>query len=127
MSARRNLRYHLVLVCKYRKPALRSIEEAVLQSVRDSAVGSGFKVEDVAVEDGDHVHILLRTTATFSVDSMVKRIKRKTTWSLWNSHSFHLENFYWGVHHKLWSSGYYVSTIGEASLDTVKKYLEKQR
>lgn len=127
MSAVRNLRYHIVLVTKYRKKALVDIASSVEEAVREAAVGSAFKVEDVAVEDGDHVHIVVRTTSTFSVDSMVKRIKQKTTWSLWELHSGELSKFYWGPSRKLWSSGYYAGTVGEASLETIKKYLEKQR
>ena len=127
MGAMRNLRYHIVLVTKYRKKALVDIKSEVEGAVRASAVGSAFKVEEVAVEGGDHVHIVVRTTSTFSVDSMVKRVKQRTTWSLWGSHSGVLSKFYWGQSRKLWSSGYYVGTVGEASLETIKKYLEKQR
>lgn len=123
----RNLRYHIILVTKYRKKALEDIKDEVDEAVRESAVGSAFKVEEVAVEDGDHIHIVVRTTSTFSVDSMVKRIKQRTTWSLWNSHPEVLSKFYWGQRRRLWSSGYYAGTVGEASLETVKKYLEKQR
>lgn len=127
MGAKRNLRYHVVLVCKYRRKAIVNLKSEVEAAVRHSSVGSAFRIEDVAVEDGDHVHIVLRTTSTFSVDSMVNRIKQKTTFTLWESHGNELGKYYWGPKRRLWSRGYYVATVGEASLEAIKSYLKKQR
>jgi putative transposase len=127
MSAKRNLRYHLVFVTKYRRKALEDIKFEVESAIRNAAVGSAFIVEDVAVEDGDHVHIVVRTTGTFSVGSMVNRLKASTTNKLWVDHSAILKKYYWRKDKRLlWSGGYYAATVGEASLDTIKKYLDKQ-
>lgn len=126
MGARINLRYHLVLVSKYRRQAFSGIEGSVLEAIRQSSKSSAFKINSVAVEDGDHVHIVLRTTGTYSVSSMVARLKTLTARTLWEKHPEHLSKFYWGKKRKLWSSGYYCATLGDVSIEQIKKYLQKQ-
>lgn len=127
MGAKRNLRYHIVLVSKYRRKVFVGFEGEVEQAVREASRGSAFRIEDVTVEDGNHVHILLRTTGTYSVSSMVSRLKALTTVSLWREYPDVLSKFYWDGRKRLWSGGYYATTIGEASLETVKKYLQKEK
>lgn len=126
MGAKQNLRYHIVLVAKYRRKALLGIEDAVLAAVEATASGSAFTIERAAVEYGDHLHLVLRTTGTYSVSSMVKRIKAGTTQTLWGGHEPHLRKFYWGRTRKLWSGGYYAATIGDVSTAQVEKYPKKQ-
>jgi len=37
-----------------------------------------------------------------------------------------LRKFYWGPKRKLWSGGYFCATVGDASEDTIRKYIENQ-
>lgn len=126
MGAKSNLRYHLVLVTKYRKPALAGVENDIISAFYQAAKKTSMKIEKIAVENGDHVHLVVRTTGTYSLSSTVARIKMLTTKSLWGSHSTHLRRLYWSKRKKLWSGGYYAATVGDVSIDYVKKYLEKQ-
>lgn len=126
MGAKANLRYHLVFATKYRRSSLLGIENSVLIAFEEAEQGSAFSIERVAVEDGDHVYLIIRTSGTYSVSSMVNRLKSLTTRSLWTSEPNHLKRFYWGKRRKLWSGGYYAATLGEVSAKTVEKYLRKQ-
>lgn len=126
MGARQNLRYHIVLVSKYRNKCFTGIESAVLEAFELAELNSSFKLERVAVEDGNHVHLVLRTTGTYALSKTIARVKSITAHELWSAEGDHLRNYYWSGKHKLWSGGYYAATIGDVFSEQVDKYLKKQ-
>ena len=126
MGARQNLRYHIVLVSKYRNKCFTGIESAVLDAFKLAELNSSFKLERVAVEDGNNVHLVLRTTGTHALSSTIARVKSITSYELWNTEGDHLRNHYWSGKRKLWSGGYYAATVGDISSEQVDKYLKKQ-
>lgn len=126
MGAKINLRYHLVLVSKYRRDSFKSIESSVIEAIEESQVGSVFKIEKIAVEDGNHVHIVIRTTGTYSLASQVRRLKMLSTKKLYEKELSHLKNFYWSKKKLLWNRGYYAATVGDVSVEKVEEYLKKQ-
>jgi len=56
VGAKANLRYHVVLVTKYRKPALRGVEDHVYAAMRHVEAHSSIHIEEMGVEDGNHIH-----------------------------------------------------------------------
>ena len=48
-----------------------------------------------------------------------------TTKLIWDKEETYLRQFYWRDK-KLWTGGYFCSTIGEVSEETIKKYIENQ-
>lgn len=38
----------------------------------------------------------------------------------------YLKRFYYGRHKMLWSKGYFCATVGEASEETIEKYIDNQ-
>lgn len=45
---------------------------------------------------------------------------------MWKLHSEYLKQFYWSPKHMLWTHGYFCSSIGEVSSETIKHYIENQ-
>lgn len=70
-----NLRYHLVLTTKYRRPALQGIEQSVYDTFREVEKVNDFKIIEMSIEDGNHIHLALKMSPRYSVSSMVNRIK----------------------------------------------------
>ena len=126
MGAKANLRYHVVLVTKYRKPALRGVEDHVYAAMRHVEAHSSIHIEEMGVEDGNHIHLVIRCKPTYSLAQIVNRFKTMSQHHLWEHQPAHLRRWYWGTRHKLWSGGYYAGTVGDVALDKVLDYVRKQ-
>jgi len=115
---------HLILVVKYRKQLLQGeVGDFVKRKIIEIASCSEFEVEEIEV-DKDHVHILLTISPTICVASYVRRIKQSTTQSLWPRFSW-LKKQFW-LEKTFWSDGYFVCSVGNASADTIRKYIQEQ-
>ena len=72
------------------------------------------------------MHVVLRLSPNVSVSQVVRRLKQLTTLDLWSRHETVFKKQYWKRKRILWSAGYYASTVGEVSRDTVLNYVRKQ-
>lgn len=90
------LKYHLVLVTKYRRPSFKGIEQAVYKALRRVEEVSNFRILDMRIEDGNHIHLAIKMSPRYSVSSMINRIKGLSQHYLWLEEEDHLKQFYWG-------------------------------
>ena len=70
----------------------------------------------------DHVHLLVGCAPHFGIHRLVKLVKGAT--------SHHLRHGFPVLKQKLpslWTNSYYCGTTGGVTLETVKKYVEKQK
>ncbi|MEP7705501.1 IS200/IS605 family transposase [Paraglaciecola sp. 25GB23A] len=115
---------HLILVVKYRKQLLQGIVgDFVKQKITEISARSEFNVEEIEV-DKDHIHILLTISPSICVASYVRRIKQSTTQSIWGRFKW-LKKQFW-FEKTFWSDGYFVCSVGNASTDTIRKYIQEQ-
>ena len=118
------LTYHLVLVTKWRRPAL---TQAMLKRLGEIAASVLSDWRCSLVEHGgeaDHVHLLLRAHPALNLSRLVNSLKTVTSRLLRKEFGAELAAFYWKP--VLWHSAYYVGTVGHASLETVRLYVEGQ-
>lgn len=119
------LKCHLIFVCKYRKQMLvGQLNDDIKQIFQSIANGSEFEIE-VMETDKDHVHFLIRYIPRLSISQIVRRLKQESTRQLWLLHSNTLRQYYW-YRKILWSDGYFVCSIGEASPETIRQYILTQ-
>ena len=120
-----SLKVHIVLVTKYRKQLLKgSIADDVKQKIFDIANTRGYEI--IAMEtDKDYMHFLISYDTTDRVCDIVKIIKQKTTYHLWQKYGSFLSKQYWKKR-IFWSDGYFACSIGEVSSATIQKYIESQ-
>jgi len=91
-----------------------------------SSIADGSDFEIVVMEsDINHIHFLIRYIPRLSVSQLVRRLKQESTRQLWLLHSTTLRQYYW-YHNLLWSDGYFVCSIGEASPETIRQYILSQ-
>lgn len=112
MSAKHKLMYHLVLSTKYRKKALLGLEDETYTILDDIAEKYSFKIIESAIDNGDHLHLLIKLRPNRDVSSIVKLVKQVSTFKLYESHENELRKTYWGNKKILWSNGYFVETVG---------------
>jgi putative transposase len=115
---------HLILVVKYRKLLLTGSKGICVKSeISALSEKSDFTVAEIEV-DKDHVHILLTISPRFSVSQHVRNIKQATTHNLWVNFP-ELKKQFWNEK-TFWSDGYFVCSVGNASAETVRKYIQEQ-
>ena len=120
-----SLKIHLIFVCKYRKKLLiKTISEDIKQIIFEISLNSSFSI-DVLETDQDHIHMLLNITPQFAISSIVNRLKSISTYRIWKLHHGYLKQQFW-KENTFWSDGYFVCSIGEASADTIRRYIETQ-
>lgn len=123
--AKNRLRYHFILSTKYRRPCLDGVESIVYDIFRDVENRSDFEIIEMGIDEGNHIHFVIKCKPSISPDQIVRRLKQLSTVSLWNNIPDHLKKFYWNKK-VVWSSGYFVSTIGAISDKIVLEYIKKQ-
>jgi putative transposase len=115
---------HLILVVKYRKQLLHGrIGEFIKKQVIDISNYSDFTVEEIEI-DKDHIHMLITIGTKYSIGQYVRSIKQTTNIRLWRTFPY-LKNEFWREK-TFWSDGYFVCSVGNASAETIRKYIQEQ-
>jgi len=84
---------------------------------------SDFDIQEMEV-DKDHIHLMITSVPKLSPLQIVKRLKQETTMRIWKLHP-ELKQHFWKEKY-FWSDGYFCCSIGNASIETVRKYIEEQ-
>lgn len=119
------IKYHIILVCKYRKQLLvGAVEYDMKKIMRHISEMSDFDIE-VMETDKDHLHMMVRSEPKLSPLQIVRRLKQMSISAVWKKYGdFLRHNFY--KEQTFWTYGYFVSSIGNVSQETIKKYIENQ-
>ena len=117
------LQYHFVWKTKYGYPILRGdIGLRVRELIRKICVEKAITVVRGNVR-ADHIHVLVSAPSHLSVSKIAQFLKEKSSYRLQREFP-ELKKRYWGSH--LWSRGYFCSTVGAVTENTIKKYIEDQ-
>ncbi len=119
------LKFHVIFVCKYRRKLLvGGIGSDMKRILSDIAEASDFDI-DIAESDKDHVHLLISYPPKLSPLSIVRRLKQVSTRRIHELHGSSLRKVFYREQ-TFWTDGYFVSSIGDVSQETVRKYIENQ-
>lgn len=119
------LKYHLVLVTKFRRPVL---TEAMLAQLREHFAELLRHWRCELIEFGgeaDHVHLLFEAHPALELAGLVNNLKTASARRLKKPFGAHIRAFYWKP--GFWHRAYYVSSVGHANLETVRRYVEQQK
>ena len=116
------INYHFVFCPRYRRKIFlhTKVEERFKELVQD--ICDELDLVIIAMEtDKDHVHLFLNTRPTLSPADTMAKIKGVTSIKLREEfpHLSHLPS--------LWTRSYFVSTAGNVSSETIKRYVEQQK
>lgn len=118
------LRYHIIFVCKYRKKLMIQYGEFVKMNMLEISQKYNFRILEIEV-DKDHIHLLVESEPKISPLMIVRVLKQQTTIRLWKRFESSLRKHFW-KEKTFFTDGYFVSTIGEVSSETLKKYIQNQ-
>lgn len=119
-----DMKYHLVLVTKYRRKCFTA---EILDRLEAIARELCIKWEVEVLEFGgeaDHVHLLLGLNPTIQPSKLVNSLKTVTSRRLRAEFAEHLAQFYWKP--VLWSRAYCLLTAGGAPIEVLRDYIENQ-
>ena len=118
------IRYHIVLVTKYRRPVIKG-EIADHLKAECCRLIENFDGEVIEIEtDMDHVHILAAFGPEYSIRTVMNSLKGVTARIIRRDHWEEVSKQLWGD--SFWSDSYYVGTCGGVTVETIRKYVENQ-
>lgn len=119
-----SLKLHIVFVTKYRRKALSSEIIADLKIAFEIILAEWrCKLIEFGAED-DHVHLLVDIHPALDISVLINNLKTASSRRIRGRHEAWLNRFY--TKPVLWHRAYFVSSVGNASLDTVRRYVESQ-
>jgi putative transposase len=114
--------YHVVWCPKYRRKVLvGDVDERLKQIIREVCAERRCDIIDLETMP-DHVHLLVTVDPQYGVHRLVKQIKGRSS-RLLRSEFPTLKSRL----PTLWTNSYFVATVGGATLEVVKRYVENQR
>lgn len=115
-------KYHVVWCPKYRRKVLTdNIAERLKELIVETAHGINADIIQMEVMP-DHVHLLIEVDPQYGINKAVRHIKGVT------SHALRTE--FPALKSRLptlWTTAYFVSTVGDTSIEAMKQYIEKQK
>ena len=119
-----SLRYHLVIVTKYRRRCLTApmLADFETQARERCEAWGGHLIE--ANGEADHVHLLLELPPTVALADFENALKTGTSRRLRSTFAAHLASFY--AKPVLWSRSYCVLSCGDAPLAVIQQYIQQQ-
>ena len=117
--------YHFVCPAKYRRVV---VSDTVDESLRQICEGIELRYEWIEFleigTDKDHVHFLIQSTPDYSPSEIIRTVKSLTARRIFAEHP-EVKKQFWGG--EFWSDGYFVSTVGKNTNETViREYVKNQ-
>mgnify|MGYP006000713087 FL=1 len=119
-----DMKYHLVLVTKYRNKCFTG---SILNSLQEICASQCAKWDVQLLEFGgesDHIHLMIELNPTIEPAKFVNNLKTVSSRLLRKKYREHLKRYYWKP--VLWSRSYCLLTAGGAPLETLKAYIQNQ-
>lgn len=119
------LHAHLVFTPKYRRGVFdKGLLQACEQAMRTVCEDFGVEIVEFNGED-DHVHLLIEYPPTVQLSRLVNSLKGVSARILRRDHYQKVRKYLWGGH--FWSPSYFVGSVGGATLEVLRQYIEDQR
>lgn len=114
--------YHVVWCPKYRRKVITdAVEVRLKQIIQEVCAERDAPIVELETMP-DHVHLLVGCDPQYGIHRLVKQIKGRSS-RLLRQEFPHLKSRI----PTLWTNSYFVATVGGATLEVVKQYVENQR
>lgn len=114
-------KYHVIRCPKYRRRVIGGrVELRLKQIINEVAAESGGQVIQLETMP-DHVHLLMEVPPSVALSPLIQRLKGRS------SRLLRLEFPHLRRGRGLWSPSWFVSTVGGAPLEVVRRYVENQK
>ena len=114
--------YHIVFIPKYKKKKLYGQVRADIRDI----IKTLCSYKNVEIVEGavcvDHIHLCVSIPPKLSISSFMGYLKGRSTLMIYNRHP-ELQSKW---NKAFWARGYYVATIGNLTVEAIKKYIQEQ-
>ena len=125
--------YHITICLKYSRKHYKNFSVKVLNIDEKKYLKEITSTYFIAREhelvafgiNKDHIHLLINSVPKLSPLSIIKKLKQMSTHRIWINNKVQLRKHFW-KEYTFWSDGYFISSIGNASEETIRKYIESQ-
>ena len=119
------IQYHIIWCPKFRFNVLKgNVESELKQILRIISTQYEFEIKEIEIMP-DHIHLFISTKPTIAPTDVVRILKSISARELFKKFP-KLKEFY-NRSGSLWSKGYFASTVGKVSEETVKRYIQEQK
>ncbi len=120
-----NLVYHFVFPAKYRRVVITEDVDACIKQTCEGIMLRYEWIEFLEIgTDRDHVHFLIQSTPDHSPSEIARVVKSITARRVFAEHP-EVKKQLWGG--EFWSDGYFVSTVGKYTNESViRQYVKNQ-
>ena len=119
------IQYHIIWCPKFRYSIVKNgVDDTLKQILADICNKYNYNIKNLEVMP-DHIHIFVDCSQTVAPCDIARTLKSISAIELFKAYP-QLKKFYVKCG-KLWSDGYFISTVGHISEVTVKKYIEEQK
>lgn len=118
------LHVHLVFTPKWRKRVFTGQQLETLNSLFSSVCLDFASTLKEFNGEADHVHLLVEYPPQVSLSKLINSLKGVSSRRLKELHP-EIRKHYWGS--ALWSRSYFAGSVGGASLEVLKHYIEQQK
>lgn len=115
---------HLIFVVKYRQPVINEEMGEYLLRETERLLGPWNAQLLEGNTDKDHMHLLVSIDPQYQISDMVGSIKGVLSRLVRRDFKDHLSGFLWGD--SFWTDSYYIASVGNASDETIRKYIQDQ-
>ncbi|MBM7074613.1 IS200/IS605 family transposase [Shewanella sp. 202IG2-18] len=118
------LMYHFVWVPKYRRKVFTEPYRETLKSIIYK-IGYDYEIDIVELEiPVYHIHMVVRGVPKMSPSDVMQIIKSISARQFFKFYPEIKRRYFWGG--KLWTQSYFVETIGNATEEVIRKYVQDQ-
>ena len=115
-------KYHIIWCTKYRRKVLNEeVQQRLTFLIQEIINQLNSEIIELEIME-EHIHILLECPPQLGIHKLVKKLKGVSSRML-RAEFPHLKTRL----PTLWTNSYFVSTVGGAPLEIIKKYIEEQK
>lgn len=119
------LQYHIIWCPKFRFNVLKNgVDKSLKDILLKISNRYGYEIKEMEIMP-DHIHIFISTKPTVAPSDVVRTLKSISAIELFKQYP-ELKKFYSRCG-SLWSKGYFASSIGNVSEETVRRYIQEQK
>jgi putative transposase len=119
------LKYHLVVVTKYRKPVLTGDVEQTLYEITERLLQENWDCTVISMKcDRDHIHILFEAPPQVQLSKLVNNLKTVSSRLLRKEHEKVINQYYWKD--VLWSRSYFIGCVSDVTEEIIDQYIKNQ-
>lgn len=120
-----NLKYHLVLVTKYRRKCFTApILDRLKIIFQKNCKQWGINLIEFGGET-DHVHLFIEMHPNIMPSKFINNLKTVSSRLIRKEFRTHIRKYYWKP--VLWTRAYCLITVGGAPLSVIKQYIQNQK